>query len=219
MARRTLLLIASILTAALGTALIWLYVQGAEQRAEQNAVLVPALFLSKDVGAGQPLDGAVAQKQVPADVARTALTDLAQVRGQTLAQAQVAGQLLLPSMLSTGAGGAARFPNGGAVALTINDPNRVPADLKPGDTVDVFGISAKDGVRPVVSNIKVRTIGPVASGGASAGTGAAGAGVNPASGLPVSIVGFEATDDQARAIYGILARNEQPALYLHAGSK
>jgi pilus assembly protein CpaB len=218
-ARRTLLLIASILTAALGTALIWLYVQGAEQRAEQNAVLVPALFLNKDVGAGQPLDGAVVAKQVPADVARTAITDLSQVRGQTLAQPAGSGQLLLRSMLSTGAGGGGRFPNGGAVALTINDPNRVPADLKPGDTVDVFGISAKDGVRPVVSNIKVRTIGPVASGGASAGTGAAGAGVNPASGLPVSIVGFEATDDQARAIYGILARNEQPALYLHAGSK
>jgi pilus assembly protein CpaB len=33
MGRRTLLLIASILVAALGTALIWLYVQGADNRA------------------------------------------------------------------------------------------------------------------------------------------------------------------------------------------
>lgn len=215
MARRTLLLIASILTAALGTALIWLYVQGAENRGIQNASLVPALFLSKDVGAGQPLDGAVAVKQVTAEVAGPALTDLSQVRGQTLAQPAGSGQLLLRSMLSTGAGGGGRFPNGGAVALTINDPNRVPADLKPGDTVDVYGISAKDGVREVVLNIRVRTIGQVASGGAAAGTGPGGAGLNPASGLPVSIVGFEATRKQATDLYTILARNEQPALYLH----
>ena len=53
MARRTLLIIASILLAALGTALIWLYVQGAENRAQQNADLVPALFLTQNVPAGQ----------------------------------------------------------------------------------------------------------------------------------------------------------------------
>ena len=49
MARRTLLIIASILLAALGTALIWLYVQGAENRAQQNPELVPALFLTQNV--------------------------------------------------------------------------------------------------------------------------------------------------------------------------
>ena len=40
MGRRTLLLIASILVAALGTALIWLYVQGADSRAEATTTQV-----------------------------------------------------------------------------------------------------------------------------------------------------------------------------------
>jgi pilus assembly protein CpaB len=216
-ARRTLLLIASILSAALGTALIWLYVQGADSRAQQTANLVPALFLTKDVAAGQPLEGSLTVKQVSPDVAQPAVTNPSQIRGQTLGQPAFAGQLLLRSMLSTGAGGGGRFPNGGAVALTISDPNRVPTDLRAGDLVDVYGVSAK-GVRPVVSNIKVRTIGPVTSSGTSAGVGAGTTGVNPATGVPVSIIGFEANRSQAEALYGILARNEQPAIWLHGAT-
>jgi pilus assembly protein CpaB len=79
MGRRTLLLIASILVAALGTALIWLYVQGADTRAAAQDVNVPVLVATTAVGAGSP-------------------ATLVQTKVQTLPQSLVAG--LGPGVIS-----------------------------------------------------------------------------------------------------------------------
>ncbi len=220
MARRTLLLIASILTAALGTALIWLYVQGADTRAQVTAELVPALFLTGDLKAGQPVGAAVVVKRVPPDVAAGAHTDVALVQGLKLSADARAGQVLLKNMLSADATGGPRFPKGGAVALTFSQPNLVPADLRVGDIVDVLALGANGTVTTAVPDIRVRTIGTVASGGAPAPAGpngaANGAGQAPVAGggIALTVVGFDATPDQAKLLYGILARNQQPALYL-----
>ena len=54
MGRRTLLLIASILVAALGTALIWLYVQGADTRAEASTTSVQIPVAQTNYGPGTP---------------------------------------------------------------------------------------------------------------------------------------------------------------------
>src|SRR5919202_6555261 len=54
MGRRTLLLIASLLVAALGTSLIWLYVQGAEARAQAGEAQVQVLVSGDTVQAGAP---------------------------------------------------------------------------------------------------------------------------------------------------------------------
>src|SRR5438045_429961 len=114
-------MIASILLAALGTALIWLYVQGAENRAQQNAQLVPALFLTQNVAAGQSPSTAVTVKEVPPNVASGAVTSGQELGNQTLKVQGLAGQVLLTSMLSSSGATAGRFPAGGAVALNIND--------------------------------------------------------------------------------------------------
>jgi pilus assembly protein CpaB len=222
------LLIASILTAALGTALIWLYVQGADARAQVTAELVPALFLTGDLKAGQPVGAAVVVKRVPPDVAAGAYTELAAVQGLKLSADARAGQVLLKNMVSANASGAARFPKGGAVALTFSQPNLVPADLRVGDTVDVLALGANGAVDTVVPNIQVRTIGTTVSAGtapapASPNGAANGAGPAPVAGggIALTVVGFDATPDQAKLLYGILARNQQPALYLKepAGTK
>ena len=54
MGRRTLLLITSILIAAVGTALVAIYVRGADERAEADADLVEVLVATKPVTAGTP---------------------------------------------------------------------------------------------------------------------------------------------------------------------
>jgi pilus assembly protein CpaB len=212
-ARRTLLIIASILLAALGTALIWLYVQGAENRAQQNAELVPALFLTRNVAVGQSPATAVTVENVPPAVAANAVTSTAQLGNQTLRVAGTPGQLLLRSMLSSSAAGASRFPAGGAVSLTINDPNRVPADLQPGDTVDIVELGKGTATIPDgLSNIKVRTIGPAhdPTSGAVASTGSAQSTISP------TIVGLDIKDaDTAKLLLGIVAKGEQVALYVH----
>ena len=176
MARRTLLLIASILTAALGTALIWLYVQGADKRAQQTATLQPALFLSKELNAGAPVAGAVITRQVSPEVAATAYTDQSQIQGLKLKKDAAAGQLLVKGMLDANAAGTGRFPSGGAVALSFNQPNLVPADLGVGDIVDVYAMTAGGKVELRVKDIQVRTIGIVASGATPPTPGAANGG-------------------------------------------
>jgi pilus assembly protein CpaB len=209
-ARRTLLIIASILLAALGTALIWLYVQGAENRAQQNAELVPALFLTQNVAAGQSPRAAVVVKEVPPSVASGAVTTGQELGTQTLKVPGLAGQVLLKSMLSSSGVTAGRFPAGGAVSLTINDPNRVPADLQAGDTVDIVRLG-KDGASVVLSDIRVRTVGPNHEQTAAGTTTANGTG-----GIPPTIVGLDIRDaPTATKLYDVVARGDQVALYVH----
>jgi pilus assembly protein CpaB len=214
-ARRTLLIIASILLAALGTALIWLYVQGAENRAQQNASLVPALFLTRNVQAGQPLLNVVASQPVPPAVAANAVTSIQELGNRTLQVNGVAGQLVLKTMLSASGTSAGRFPDGGAASVTINDPNRVPADLRPGDTVDVVELTKdRASVVPNLSNVRVRTIGTVSQ--AATGTTTSGAGGTAANGtIPATIVGLDVSQSQAVDLYSIVAKGDQVALYLH----
>ena len=213
MARRTLLIIASILLAALGTALIWLYVQGAENRARQSAELVRVYVFTSPASAGTPATALpLAPQAVPKALAATAVTSPSELGTQKLTIGAAPGQLLLKSMLGTSATDTTRFPAGGAVAVTINDPNRVPADLQPGDSVDIFALG-KDGASVVLSDITVRTVGP-AHAKAPGTTTANGSAQN--GGIPPSIVGLDIKDAKTAAkLYGIVARGGQMALYLH----
>jgi pilus assembly protein CpaB len=213
MGRRTLLLIASILVAALGTSLVWLYVQGADTRAQQNSELVDVLFLAQDAPAGADAASLnYTTKKVSGEVASGAVRSRAELAGQRLTTAAVTNQILLTTMLGKQESARLRFPKGGALALSISEPNRVPADLKPGDVVDVFAFAqgqAQEEAVPVVRCVTVRTVGP-ARASQSGGTAATG---NQA--VPTTIVGFDADDGTARLLYGIVARNLQPALYDH----
>ncbi len=218
MARRTLLIIASILLAALGTALIWLYVQGAENRAQQNAELVPALFLTQNVPAGQSPARYVVPQAVPPAVAANAVTSTQELGTQTLQVEGVKGQVLLRSMLGSSGTNAGRFPAGGAASVTISDPNRVPADLKLGDTVDVVELS-KDTATTVLTGVTVRSIGGAGADATGTTTSTTSGTTSAAQGgtIPATIVGLNVTSTQALTLYTAVARGDQVALYLHAG--
>jgi len=205
--RRTLLLIASILVAALGTALIWLYVQGADSRAQQSTALVKVLVLTKDASAGADATSlAFEPRDVPTSSFPGAIVSPQQLVGQKLAIPAVAGTVLLPGMLGKTSLQNARFPSGGAVALTIAEANRVPADLSPGDTVNVYSLGARgDSPRLEVRGIKVRSIGALRQPGAGGTTAAAT--VNG------SIVGFDADQQQAERLYSLVNAGTQVALY------
>src|SRR3954451_764607 len=204
MGRRTLLLIASILVAALGTALIWLYVQGATNRAQEAANLVSVLFLAKDAQEGTDAGSlALVSKQVSAAAAQGAGANQGGLSGLKLNTAAVSGQILLKSMLGNQN---ARFPQGGAVALAITDPNRVPADLQPGDVVDVYAYGGRlSGLTRVVTKVRVRTLGPAHGTGSAAGS--------TSGTVAPTIVGFDVSRADAEKLYGIVAAGQQAALY------
>jgi hypothetical protein len=115
-------------------------------------------------------------------------------------------------MLGTSANDTGRFSKNGVVALSISDPNRVPADLQPGDTVDIFALG-KGGARIVLSDITVRTVGP-ARVTTEAATAANGTVQNGA--IAPSIVGLDIKDaETAKILYDTVAQGESFALYLH----
>jgi pilus assembly protein CpaB len=210
MGRRTLLLIASILIAALGTSLIWLYVQGADIRGRQGSDLVPALFFARNAQAGEDAatPGLTVQKLVPGSIAATAVTNPSALVGQRLTAPAFAGQILVPRLQGKEQTG--RFPKDGAVSISISEPNRVPADLTVGDVVDVYALASNGkGARVVALCLSVRSIGALP--GPSAGTTA------PAAGASVSgaVVGFDANKSTADKLYAMVGANEQPALYDH----
>ncbi|MGZ4650711.1 MAG: Flp pilus assembly protein CpaB, partial [Kineosporiaceae bacterium] len=75
MGRRSLLLIAAALCAALGTVLVWLYVQGADTRAAAGADLVEVEVTTGDVPADTPAEAvSVRAARVPRDLASGAVT-------------------------------------------------------------------------------------------------------------------------------------------------
>jgi pilus assembly protein CpaB len=224
MERRTLLLIASTLVAALGTALVWLYVQGADARAGAEKALVRAYV----VGAPHPAGSAAATVQ--ADLAtksftRESLADLdlvtdpGQIQGLRATQQLTPGLPLLRSQFGAGAvpppAPVDLAPNKLAMQVQLGDPQRVAGLLQPGSRVVVFAetggqaLALLDQVRVLAADGAASTpaggaaTGAAAAGAASggaAGGGAAGGAAGSREALPRTSVTLEVTQDQAKRL-------------------
>jgi pilus assembly protein CpaB len=207
-ARRTLLISASILLAALGTALIWLYVQGAENRATQDAELVRVYVFKADAQPGTLATRLpVGPQAVPKAMAVNAVTNLADVSTLQLTDRAVAGLPLLRGMLGPAASSGIE-QNRGVFSITISDPNRVPAQLRAGHNVALYayGGSSKSSVILVTPKIEVLSVGSTTT-QTQTGTSAA------ASAVPATILGFNASPEQAVLLTKMLAAGATPVLY------
>ena len=200
MGRRTLLLIASILVAALGTALIWLYVQGADSRAQAGEVQVQVYMATRSVSAGDPVDSTIAgHKPFPASVAAAFGSDRVTSPAQIIGFARtdiVPGMPLLKSQFSSQQ--AAPTPavalekNEVAMQLTLPDPQRLAGLLQPGSRIRVYApmtSGGKQGVGVLFQNVRVLTSGPATN--ASTGT---------KTNVPQAIVTLALNNAQARAL-------------------
>ena len=189
--RRTLFVIASALVAALGTALVWLYVQGVESRAQTAAQasvqLQSVLVVTGPAEAGTDASRlTTASTKVPLDLARNALAPGQALTGR-LSVGVVPGTILRPSMLTdaivTGVANGKQ-----AASITIPSAQRVAALLKRGDDVAVYSYGDRDPTpRLELAHAIVRDVGPdLGAVGAPVATGAAAAGT-----VPQEIVTFE----------------------------
>ena len=101
MGRRTVLLIAAIVVAALGAALVWMYADRADERAQADAAPVQVLVATVDIGAGT--SGAAISEAASAElrtlpasaVPAGALSDLTPVTDLVTLGPVFAGQILL----------------------------------------------------------------------------------------------------------------------------
>jgi pilus assembly protein CpaB len=149
MGRRTLLLIASILVAAIGTALIGLYVRGADSRARQTEGMVTALVAVRPIKAGTSMQDALNAIE-PQNVQRKMAVNGYQgsdakgrlsrdLKNRTVVL-PIQEQQVITSSLFGGPGESATtdIVNERAVSVELTDPARAAGLLVPGSTVTIY---------------------------------------------------------------------------------
>ena len=148
MDRRKVLLLAAAFVAALGTLLVFLYVKGADSRADERYAAVQVLRAVKPIAVGETVEsaqtaGKIATGQVSSqDVLPGALTTLESVEGQAATVEILPGEQIVASKFGAAAEGTATtlgIPEGKlAISVNLDDPSRVAGFLEPGNRVAVF---------------------------------------------------------------------------------
>ena len=218
MGRRTLLLISSILVAAVGTALVAIYVRGADQRAEANARVVSVLVASRDIPSGRSLqeqldasafttENVLQREKTPGVISDASqLAPMADQGFVTLAPI-TAGQVIQRGLFGKSAAGAADLglaPKQMRMAVQLADPNRSAGFLFGGSHVAVFvtiGTGAAQTTGLVLDDVTVLSVGaaPVRAPDDAAEQTQGGTATSEDA-VPTTIVSMAVTQDQAQKL-------------------
>ncbi|MCW2846823.1 MAG: hypothetical protein JWR90_797 [Marmoricola sp.] len=166
MDRRKVLLIVAAVIAALGTLLVFLYVRGADNRADQRYSAVQVLRVVKEIPAGETVEAAQAAGKIETstvsqqDLVPGALTGTEPVAGKVAVTAIYPGEQLIASKFgASGASTGLSIPKGKiAVSINLSDPARVAGFVNPGDKVAIFMNGAAAGstfTRLLLPNVQV----------------------------------------------------------------
>jgi pilus assembly protein CpaB len=150
MNRRTILLLAAALVAALGTALVFLYVKGADNRAEQRFETVEVLRAVAPIEKGESIDDAASSGKLALEpVAEGDLlphhqTDTEELKGLVATTTIYPGEQIVSDKFGAAAEALAAksaldVPKGDiAISVNLTDPGRVAGFLNPGSEVTVI---------------------------------------------------------------------------------
>ncbi|ROR90455.1 Flp pilus assembly protein CpaB [Nocardioides aurantiacus] len=172
MDRRKVLLLVAAFVAALGTLLVFLYVKGADSRADERYAAVNVLRATKPIAVGETVEaaqaaGKIATGQVSSqDVLPGALTTLESVQEMAATVEILPGEQIVETKFGVAAEGTATtlgIPEGKiAISVNLDDPSRVAGFLQPGNRVAVFmaGNDAKGPFsRLLLPNVQVLGLG------------------------------------------------------------
>ena len=146
MGRRTILLTVAIVIAALGTALVFMYVRSADDRALEGQQQVQVLFATSEIPVGQSAQDAanngslVLRTVAQNSVAEGALSDIDPIAQQVALTTIFPGQQLVTAAFGD-ATGLSSIPipeDKMALSLQLGDPERVAGFLSAGSEVAVF---------------------------------------------------------------------------------
>jgi pilus assembly protein CpaB len=172
MDRRKALLVVAAVIAALGTLLVFLYVRGADSRADEKYDAVQVLRVVKPIAAGETVEAAQAAGKIESsavsqkDLLPDALTGVDPVAGKVAVTALYPGEQLISSKF--GATGTATsglaIPKGKiAISVDVPDPAVGAGFLSPGTKVAIFmnGSDDKKGpyTRLLLPNVQVLALG------------------------------------------------------------
>lgn len=153
MGRRTLLLVAALLLAALGTSLVFVYVNNVDARAREEQTPVQVLVATKEIQAGTTVvqassDGSFATEVLPRSAALDiALGDLTPIADKVALSTIYPGEQLIEAKFGAeGQVPTVDIPPGKfAVSFEFADPNRVANFVAPGHAVAVFVTMQSEG--------------------------------------------------------------------------
>jgi pilus assembly protein CpaB len=181
--RRTLLAAAAIVLAVVASLGVYLYVSGADKRAEDKVQLVDAYVAAQDIPKGTTGDTALAEglltpaKVLKGSVPPTAITDSSQLKGKVAAGTIATRQYITAESFvsaSEGGGGslAAAIGDKNLVAVTVgtDDQSGVAKQIAPGDRVDVMEATA-DGATYILTGVKVLAVGSETAANTTGGNG------------------------------------------------
>ena len=147
MDRRKVLLAVAAVIAALGTLLVFLYVRGADTRADARYEAVQVLRAVKQIEAGETVEAAQAAGKFETssvsqkDLLPTALTTTEGVEGKVALSTIYPKEQLTSSKFGAAGSGATglAIPEGKiAISVNLTDPARVAGFVNPGDNVAIF---------------------------------------------------------------------------------
>lgn len=213
--RRALLIVAAVI-AALGTLLVFLYVRGADNRANQRYDAVQVLRVVKQIGPGETVEAAQTAGKIETgsvsrkDLIPGALTGIDPVAGKVAVTAIYPGEQLIASKFgATGSTSGLTIPKGSiAVSVNLSDPARVAGFVNPGDKVAIFMNGTKKaaaGDRPftrlLLPNVQVIGVGATTVVSAAATDPAADPAQAPATEqTPKTLLTVAVTQDEAERV-------------------
>ena len=146
MDRRKALLVVAAVIAAVGTLLVFLYVRGADTRADQRYGAVNVLRVVKEIPPGETVEAAQAAGKIETssvsqkDLLANALTGIEPVAGKVAVTAIYPGEQLVSTKFgATGSASGLTIPKGKiAISVELTNPSRVAGFVNPGDKVAIF---------------------------------------------------------------------------------
>ncbi|RLV49153.1 Flp pilus assembly protein CpaB [Nocardioides mangrovicus] len=179
MDRRRVIVLVGALVAVLGTGVVYLYVKGADNRADQKFAAQQVLVAKVAIQPGETLAAAkTAGKLEVKSVTSGSVVPGAVANDAAISSKDVALTAIYPGeQILTSKFGAAAAASGStlsiakgqlAIAITMSDPNRVAGFLEPGDKVAIFATAgsasdatdnAKDGTRVLLPDVTVIAVG------------------------------------------------------------
>ena len=168
MGRRTVLLIVAALIAALGTGMVFLYVRGADNRAEANQQPVQVLKAVAQINPGETMAAAQSAGKIQVGTVPRAQVLSGAVNSVSGLENKVAlstiypnEQIITAKFGSSGEQSNLTIPDGDvAISVSLSDTGRVAGFVNPGANVAIFTADPKDqATRLLLPTVQVIAVG------------------------------------------------------------
>jgi pilus assembly protein CpaB len=225
MDRRRLLLILAVFVAVIGTALVFLYVQGADSRAGDKYASVSVLKATQNIAAGESYDsalsaGKISLQPVPQNQLNQGYeTSTTALKGKVVSVPIFTGQQVIGSQFGSGLQAAASslpIPKGMiAISVNLTDPDRVAGNVMNGSQVAIFvtgqltataggagsSDSAVQSTRLLLPNVTVLNVGsPQPPAASTTSTGDGNAATTDTETLPRTLLTLAVTQKEAQKV-------------------